>query len=61
MPCPFLNDPTHWRARAAEMRALADETNDIEASRLILKLAEDYERLAQRAEIRSDGRIPTST
>jgi hypothetical protein len=41
VPTPYLNDPTHWRARAAEMRALAGETNDIETSRVILRLAED--------------------
>jgi hypothetical protein len=42
------------------MRALAGETNDIETSRVILRLAEDYEELARRAEIRSDGKFRNS-
>jgi hypothetical protein len=28
MPSSFVNDPKHWRERAAEMRRLADEDLD---------------------------------
>jgi hypothetical protein len=45
----FLNDPQRWRDRADEMRSLASETNDQESSRIMLRLANDYELLAQRA------------
>ena len=46
----FLNDPQRWRDRADEMRSLASETNDQESRRIMLRLANDYELLAQRAD-----------
>jgi hypothetical protein len=49
------NDPQHWRDRAAEMRVLANSAHDVETSRTMLKLAADYEKLAQRAARRSNG------
>ena len=45
----FPNDPQRWRDRADEMRALASETNDPESSRIMLRIANDYELLARRA------------
>jgi hypothetical protein len=48
---PFRYNPNHWRERAAQMRALAVVTADAEAAAIMLKLAEDYDRLADRAEI----------
>jgi hypothetical protein len=48
-----INDPAHWRARAQEMRALADSAQDEAAKETMLKVAQDYERLAERAEKRS--------
>ena len=45
-----LNDAKHWRDRAAEMRLLSDEIKDLEAQRMMLKLANDYDKLADRAE-----------
>ena len=50
---PFRYDPSHWRGRAAQMRALAVDTKDGEAAALMLKLAEDYDKLADRAEMRA--------
>jgi hypothetical protein len=47
-----LNDAQHWRDRAAEMRALSAEMKDFEARTLMLKLANDYDKLADRAEER---------
>jgi hypothetical protein len=44
-----INDPKHWLDRAKEARALAEQMNDPEAKRTMLKNADDYERLAQRA------------
>jgi DNA mismatch repair ATPase MutS len=43
-----INDPKHWRRRAKEARALAEQIADPEAKRTMLKNADDYERLAQR-------------
>jgi hypothetical protein len=53
MPTSFINDPGHWRRRAAEMRSLAEGVTDKEASLIMLRLADDYDRLARRAEERS--------
>ena len=46
----FPNDPQRWRDRADEIRSLASETNDQESTRIMLRLANDYELLARRAE-----------
>ena len=37
------------------MRALADAVEDREAKGRMLKIASDYDKLAQRADLRSDG------
>ena len=50
---PIRYNPNHWRERAAQMRALAVDTQDDEAAALMLKLAEDYDKLADRTEIRA--------
>jgi hypothetical protein len=44
--------PEHWRNRAAEVRALADAMSDQESREKLLRIAQDYERLAIRAEER---------
>jgi hypothetical protein len=44
---PFRYDSSHWRRRAAEIRALAEGTNQ-SAKQLMLRVAEDYEQLASR-------------
>jgi hypothetical protein len=46
----LTNDPTHWRERAAQMRTLADMSKDEETKNLMLKLASDYDKLADRAD-----------
>jgi hypothetical protein len=48
-----IYDAKHWRDRAAEMRVLSDENKDFEARTLMLKLANDYDKLADRAEDRA--------
>jgi hypothetical protein len=50
---PFRYNPSHWRERAVQMRALAVGTQDEEAAALMLKLAEDYDKLAGRVELRA--------
>jgi hypothetical protein len=50
---PFRYNPSHWRERAAQMRALAVDTKDGAAAALMLKLAEDYDKLADRVRIRA--------
>jgi hypothetical protein len=51
-----INDAKHWRDRAAEMRALSDEMKDVEVRSLILRLANDYDKLAGRAAPRTTSR-----
>ena len=59
MPPPRnTNDPNHWRDRAAQMRALALTMKDPETVILMNDLADDYDRLADRAAIRANGRKP---
>jgi len=55
-----INDPKHWLDRAKEARALAEQIGDPETKRTMLKNADDYERLAQRAQERAAGRSPQS-
>src|SRR4029453_17844077 len=49
----FINEPDHWRACAEEARMLANQMNDSESRDAMLRIAEDYERLAKRAEDRT--------
>jgi hypothetical protein len=53
MPSHIFDDPKHWRQRAQEARALAEQMPDAESKEAMLRIARDYERLAQQAEQRS--------
>jgi hypothetical protein len=44
-----LDDAKHWRDRAAAMRALAAQMEDPETARMMIKLAADYDNMADRA------------
>jgi hypothetical protein len=54
----FINDPEHWHNRAAEARTLANQMNDEPSKQMMLRIAADYERLAERAELRAQGASP---
>ena len=60
MPPRDTNDPQHWRDRAAQVRALAVKMAGSEAAILMNDLAADYDKLAERADIRNDGKPPPS-
>jgi len=60
MLASHVNDSKALRERAAEMRASSKELKDNNTAAVILRLAELYDRLANRAEIRSIGAAPPS-
>ena len=47
-----INDPRHWRVRAEEARVLAEGMKDPLLKQTMLQIAKDYDRLAQRTELR---------
>jgi hypothetical protein len=55
MPTSFINNPQHWRDRAEEMRTLAQSVKDEASKQTMLRIADDYDRLAFRAEHRAAG------
>ena len=55
LPFRSVDDPKHWRHRAKEMRDLLDELTDGEIRATILRLADEYDKLAARAEERARG------
>ena len=44
-----LHDAEHWRGRASEARAQAEQISSPEAKRELLKIAKAYEQLAKLA------------
>jgi CRP/FNR family cyclic AMP-dependent transcriptional regulator len=52
----FWDDPAHWRQRAEEMRTLAEGAVAPKAKKRMLKMAQEYEKLAGRAEERAANR-----
>ena len=55
MPTSRVNDSKHWRDRAAHIRALSEMMKDIDVAAIMLRLADDYDLLADRADARSNG------
>jgi hypothetical protein len=51
---PRLNDAKQWQVRAVKMRALAERLGNPNAARLMHDLANDYDKLADRAEERAN-------
>jgi hypothetical protein len=57
MASRYTNDADYWRKQAAEMRELA-QTASIPARENLLRLARDYDLLAQGAQLRPQGTPP---
>jgi hypothetical protein len=45
----ILDNPEHWRERAEKTRTIADKVLDIESRFRLMKIADEYNRLAKRA------------
>jgi predicted dienelactone hydrolase len=58
MPSRLVDDPKHWRDRATGMRALLDAITDLDTKSRALRLADDYDTLADRAEDRTKTSAP---
>jgi hypothetical protein len=54
------DDPKHWRRRVEEARTLAHKITDKKGKERMLRLAKQYEKLAERAEQRSRERSKNS-
>jgi hypothetical protein len=55
MPSRLVDDPKQWRDRATDMRGLLDAVTDLDIKSKVLRLADDYDTLAERAEDRAGG------
>jgi DNA-binding ferritin-like protein len=45
----ILDNPGHWQERAEQARSIAEQMADPDSKRMMLRIAEDYERLAAQA------------
>jgi len=52
----LLNNPAHWHLRAQEARLLATLLEDLDAKAATLKIADEYDLLALRAERRAEAK-----
>jgi len=56
---PLLGNPSHWRKRADQALATADQLTDPAAKAMMLDVVTGYEKLAQRAEQHRRGQSAT--
>jgi hypothetical protein len=54
MTAGHFNDPEHWRQQADEARATARQLPNPDSKAVMMRIAVDYDRLAERARARAD-------
>ena len=60
MTISHVHDAKHWRDKAAEMRILSTMMDHIETQAIMISLADDYDKLADRTAQTSNGEPPNS-
>jgi hypothetical protein len=60
MPTHEMHDPKHWYDRAEEMRALSEAVVNDDTKSRMLRLADDYDKLADRATTHAVNEHPLS-
>ena len=58
LPRLLSDNPDHWRERGAQMRITASGVDDPRSKTIMLQIADAYDRLAHRAEVRADSVDP---
>jgi hypothetical protein len=58
MSVGLFNNTKHWQERAEEARVHADQLTDPEAKRMMLEIAESYQRFAKRAQEQQLSAVP---
>ena len=53
MPAQDIYDPRRWRSRAKEMRVLAEGLYNTKTRRIVTRLADGWDKMADRAERRA--------
>jgi hypothetical protein len=51
------DDAAHFRFRAEEVRTAADNMSDEECRQIVLKIADEYDRMASWAELRAEPSV----
>jgi hypothetical protein len=54
MALNMIDRAEHWHTRAEELRTMAEDVQRDEAKELMLRIAADYDRLAENAETTTD-------